>query len=117
MCAVATPRGRPQPARAWLRAPRPCRRWVAPATTNARRRLWRSRPGAPPRRVCTTVAGGGSATHMEDAVRLQNLLPSALKARWSAAPATPDLASVRAAELRTILRKDARADPAAVEAG
>src|SRR5690606_14487030 len=53
---------------------------------------------------------------MEDAVRLQNLLPSALKARWSAAPATPDLASVRAAELRTILGKDAGADPAAVEA-
>src|SRR5690606_755725 len=40
---------------------------------------------------------------------------TALKARWSAPPATPDLASVRAAELRTILGSDAGADPAAVE--
>ncbi|MGY1410722.1 MULTISPECIES: hypothetical protein [unclassified Luteimonas] len=48
-------------------------------------------------------------------MRLQNLLPTALKERWSAAPATPDLESVRAAELRTILGKDAGEDPAAIE--
>src|SRR5690606_16413926 len=54
-------------------------------------------------------------THMEDAVRLSNLLPTALRARWSPAPPAPDLASVRAAELGVILGVRAGQDPAAVE--
>src|SRR5690606_2035625 len=54
-------------------------------------------------------------THMEDAVRLSNLLPTALRARWSPTPPAPDLASVRAAELGVILGARAGQDPAAVE--
>ena len=58
------------------------------------------------------MAARGSATHMEVAVRLSNLLPMALKARWGEAARLPDLASVRAAELRTILGADADHDTA-----
>ncbi len=49
-------------------------------------------------------------------MRLSKLLPTALKARWSATPAAPDLASVRRAELRTILGTRADQAPATVEA-
>ncbi|MGJ4803428.1 hypothetical protein ACQYVW_09320 [Luteimonas sp. SDU82] len=48
-------------------------------------------------------------------MRLPNLLPPALKARWSAAPSVPDLAAVRAAELATILGTPAGEAPAQVE--
>ena len=48
-------------------------------------------------------------------MRLSNLLPTALRARWSPAPPAPDLASVRAAELGVILGARAGQDPAAVE--
>ncbi|WP_202845123.1 patatin-like phospholipase family protein [Luteimonas saliphila] len=50
-------------------------------------------------------------------MRLQNMLPPALKARWGGAGApAPDAGSVKAAELRTILGGGLRGDPVEVEA-
>ena len=48
-------------------------------------------------------------------MRLSNLLPTALRARWSAAPSVPDLEAVRAAELATILGTPSGEPPADVE--